>query len=171
MGEMADWALEQALMDWDGIWDDDDIQPPQFVPYKTCRYCGEESLVWQLTPDGWRLATDEGELHECKVRRWKRPAFRSETPSHPRKQGRPPRTEVADQRGLKVVEFAGASTNRSTVEYRPPNGVSEVLPVSGPARHRTQRVQIRTCNWHDVPLSDGPSLQGCRCADGGSCRP
>lgn len=56
---MADYYLEQALMDEDFYRDDD---PPSV----TCRCCGKKGLQWKLVEGKWRLF-NKVHIHKCKV--------------------------------------------------------------------------------------------------------
>ena len=61
MGDMADYFL-------DGLWSDDCESPyiPSGYPKeKACRYCKARGLFWTHTEQGWRLADNKGNVHEC----------------------------------------------------------------------------------------------------------
>jgi hypothetical protein len=30
-----------------------------------CKFCGERDLWWRMTKNGWRLCTDDEQIHSC----------------------------------------------------------------------------------------------------------
>jgi len=63
MGDMADFLLESADWDGDGLeWED----IPRGPQPKRCIYCGEAPLYWcEMWPYHWRLKRSDGTLHAC----------------------------------------------------------------------------------------------------------
>lgn len=60
MGEMADYYLENAFYDDDGLEPEDENYPS-----KTCKHCGESGFHWGQTKDGWRLFSSDKVIHNC----------------------------------------------------------------------------------------------------------
>ena len=57
MGDMADLFSDAWFMD-------DDQYEDYYCSYVTCKYCGEEGLLWDKIDDKWRLFKN-GKLHTC----------------------------------------------------------------------------------------------------------
>jgi hypothetical protein len=41
--------------------------PDDYYRRITCKFCGKRDLEWDETPQGWRLFTQKGNLHQCKT--------------------------------------------------------------------------------------------------------
>jgi hypothetical protein len=83
MGDMADYAIENGLGDWEAITDykigqmtieeayergiiDELGRDIDLLITRTCRYCGKKGLRWQMTDNKWRLYKGE-KPHVCQV--------------------------------------------------------------------------------------------------------
>lgn len=80
MGDMADMLIEQGFdMMIDGDMEDEYSGPwgsrSFFAPRQdiVCKYCKEGGMHWGYGPGGWRLFTDEDELHGCLGRVFQEP--------------------------------------------------------------------------------------------------
>jgi hypothetical protein len=59
MGEMADYLMEQAMLEsLDNEMDE--------MPYRSCSYCKRCDLHWELHNSKWRLYEEDGRIHMCK---------------------------------------------------------------------------------------------------------
>lgn len=76
MGDHADDYLDSSLDEYWPYVDPDDegteyimsrVSTSRRPPTKTCKYCGENNLMWGLYYEDWRLFNSDGDLHRCLV--------------------------------------------------------------------------------------------------------
>jgi len=63
MGDMADWVLENEIVDYL------ESGTPDNANRTICRYCGQEDLIWSnlgsKKKPKWRLFEKDGVIHQC----------------------------------------------------------------------------------------------------------